>query len=340
MREIITSTTAALTPPPEAERAEAAKGGTRDRHDAWMAGWSCLHEIELAPVPAPLPAPAEITVAAWNIERCKCVEDSAALIRAAGADVVLATEMDWGMARSGQRHATRDLAVALGMGYAFGVEFVELGTGDAYETSLFAGTPNAAGLHGNAILSRLPLRHVAVIPIAPEGHWFGQSPKGDAQYRVGGRMAITAQIDLAGGPLALTAVHYESESDAAGRDAQTARMLAGLAAHHGDMPGVIGGDLNTADLGGMARAQVLCRPDAAEPGFARLRAAGFDWTACNTGAPTTRAAPGRPVRYPLRRLDWLFARGADTHAPAVLPALSETGDYLSDHEMIITKVHL
>ncbi|MBT6727211.1 MAG: hypothetical protein HOA75_10715 [Deltaproteobacteria bacterium] len=39
-------------------------------------------------------------------------------------------------------------------GYAFRVEFVELGLGDPPETAEFNGVPNEHGLHGNAILSR------------------------------------------------------------------------------------------------------------------------------------------------------------------------------------------
>ncbi|MBT7205226.1 MAG: hypothetical protein HN867_17330 [Deltaproteobacteria bacterium] len=66
----------------------------------------------------------------------------------------MATEVDWGMARSKHRHTTKELAERLGWGYAFRVEFVELGLGDPPETAEFNGVPNEHGLHGNAILSR------------------------------------------------------------------------------------------------------------------------------------------------------------------------------------------
>ncbi len=338
MRPIVTTTTDALPLPPLAERQEAAKGGDRAAHDRFLNAWPAMHAVELWPAPLSLPLPRALTVAAWNIERCKRVEDSADLLRAIGADVVLATEMDYGMARSGQRHTTRDLAAELGFGYVYGVEFTELGTGDAYETGLFADTPNDAGLHGNAILSRYPLSRPCLIPVTEDGTWFDSSLKGDGQYRVGARMAIAAQVETAGGPLTLAAVHYESESDAQGRADQTAVMLAGLAAQYGDGPCVIGGDLNTAALAGQPRGLVLNAPQRVEPSFDLFAGAGFDWRTANTGAPTTRAAPGRPVRYPLKTLDWLFVRGVMAEGAAVQDAVSDTGHYLSDHELITARI--
>jgi hypothetical protein len=48
-------------------------------------------------------------------------------------DVILLTEMDVGMARSGNLHTTRLLAHALGMNYAWGLEFIELTNGNEKE---------------------------------------------------------------------------------------------------------------------------------------------------------------------------------------------------------------
>lgn len=352
MRKPITQTAAALSPPTAAERAEAARAGlgagAAEAHGAYMAAWPALTQIELrdpasgtapapdtTPAPDTAPAPEAVTIAAWNLERCKRIGPSAALLRAAGADIVLATEMDWGMARSGQHHTTRDLAEALGMGYVYGVEFVELGTGDAYETGLFADVPNSHGLHGNAILSRLPLRGAALVPLDDGGAWYTASPKGDGQLRVGGRMAMAAQVDLAGGPVTLAAAHYESESTPQSRAAQSARLMAALDALYGDGPAVVGGDLNTAALVGLTPGQVLAATP--EPSFAQFASGGYGWRGLNTGAPTTRAAPGKPVRYPLLRLDWLFARGVLGHSPRDWPAIGARGEYLSDHELITAR---
>ena len=49
------------------------------------------------------------------------------------ADIIILNEMDIGMARSGNHHTTRLLAYALGLNFAWGLEFVELTNGDQKE---------------------------------------------------------------------------------------------------------------------------------------------------------------------------------------------------------------
>ncbi len=338
MRDPVRETTPSLPTPSQDARREAASGPrSLQTHSGLLANWDCLTHLEVQQ-PTPSDVPATITVAAWNIERCKRVPESADLLRQSGADIVLATEMDLGMARSSQHHTTRDLAAALGMGYAFGVEFVELGTGDAYETSLFADEPNDHGLHGNAILSRYPLENVALLPLDEGGTWFAGTPKNDGQFRIGGRMAMAAQI----GGVTFVAVHYESESDAQGRADQTRRMLDLIEAEYGSGPCVIGGDLNTAAFADlpMSGGEILANPAPVEPSFTAFQDAGFAWQSANAPGMTTRAAPGRSVRYPLKKLDWLFVRGLSASDPAILAAVCDRGDYLSDHELITAKVAL
>lgn len=286
----------------------------------------------------PAEAPEEFTVAAWNIERCKRVPESARLLEQVGADVVLATEVDWGMARSGQVHTTRALAQALGMGYAFGVEFVELGTGDPYETRHFAGQSNEAGLHGNAILSRYPLEQVSLIPLDGGGDWYVRAPQGDDQLRVGGRMAMAAKITTVAGPLLCVSVHFESESTPESRGEQARVLLDQLDTRYGPLPCIIGGDLNTAGLIGVHRDEVRQQPQRHEPAFDVFAQAGFGWQEANTGLHTKRTAPGREARYPLPRLDWLLVRGRDCSEPRDWAALSEEAEYLSDHEVVSVRL--
>jgi len=341
MRSIITRNVSHMAPPSPEQREDATRHGGDAAYNADLQNsLPCLTSVEVRPPAVHFPKPAALTVATWNMERCKRVEESAALIRQSGADVVLAIEMDWGMARSAQRHTTQELAETLGMGYAYGVEFVELGTGDPYETNLFGDVPNMHGLHGNAILSRYPLLNAALVPLDAGGLWFVTQPKNDGQFRIGGRMGVTAQIETNTGPLTLGVVHYESESDPALRASQTARFLEGVEQLYGTGPAVLGGDLNTIDLmdGTRSGMQILSSPETIEPSFAAYAAAGFDWRRANTGYPTTRAAPGKPVRYPLLILDWLFTRGVHAGAPQIWPAVSDAGAYLSDHEMITARV--
>ncbi|MGR3802948.1 endonuclease/exonuclease/phosphatase family protein [Marinibacterium profundimaris] len=341
MRPILTQTVPALeTPSQELRDAAKATGGNRAAHDRMLSDWPCMTTIELSQPPAAPPVPSELTVCAWNMERCKRVEDSATLLRAAGADVVLATEVDMGMARSGQRHTTRDLAAALGMGFIYGTEFVELGSGDPFETAEFADIPNTHGLHGNAILSRFPLRAPCLIPLDDGGLWYVSTPKNDGQHRVGGRMAMAAQIDTAQGPLTLAAAHFESESDPSLRADQARRLIEGLERQYGAGKAVIGGDLNTNWLadGTRTAAEIIADPAAVEPAFTHFAEARFDWRGSMTPGFTTRCPPGRAARYPLMILDWLMVRDVAPFGPRIWPAVSSAGLYLSDHEMLSTRV--
>lgn len=341
MRRLVEQTTSTIASPDLNMRNQAATAdAVQSNHDSYLEAWPCFQTIELVQPPTELPKPEVLNIVAWNIERCKKVEESAALLTRIGADVVLATEMDIGMARSAQRHTAKDLAGELGFGYIYGVEFVELGTGDSYETGLYSGIQNKHGLHGNAILSRFPLISPKLIPLDDSGLWYVSAPKADGQRRVGGRMALSAQIDCFFGKLSLTAVHYESESDPCYRELETQTLIEGLSQAYDSHASIIGGDFNTAALSGKSIKSCLDAPHIYEPCFTIFKNAGFDWRSANTGSPTTRAAPGKPVRYPLTRLDWLFCRGVATQEAAVYPAICSSGHYLSDHELIAVQVSL
>ncbi len=327
-----------LHPPPAAERLEAATTwGQATAHEAWRQRWSCLHEVEVVPPPVHPEAPEDtLRVGAWNLERCKHVEAAAALIRDQGVEVVLASEMDWGMARSAQRHTTRELAQALGWGYAFGVEFVELGMGDPREAEAFRGQMNEAGLHGNAILSRWPLESVQRVALDDGGLWYVTDPKQSAEYRVGGRMALVARMSTARGPLYVVSAHYESESTPSGRQEQTERLLEAVTREAKGAPVILGGDLNTNELRTprVPDPALVAHPDRWEPCFRAFAHAGFTWREANTGQVTTRLHPHHPPDAPHYLLDWLLHRSCAVEHPVVTPAVGPDSLLISDHELI------
>ena len=72
------------------------------------------------------------------------------------SDVLLLTELDYGMARSSNQHVARELARELEMAYAFAPCYVNLSKGSGLESA--AAGENAEALHGNAVLSRWPIR--------------------------------------------------------------------------------------------------------------------------------------------------------------------------------------
>jgi len=328
MRDLITRRAGALPAPDPILLADAALAPD-DSHDRFATQVPALTAVEHRPGPdESAPLPGRLRVAAWNAERLKYAAPSAALLR--GADVVLLTEADIGMARSGNRHTVRDLAEALGMGWAYGVEFVELGLGDARESEWHADEDNRIGLHGNAILSRHRLVDPVIIPLDAGGTWF--AGRTGSQRRLGGRMAVAARLD-APRPLWLVAAHLESHSDATDRGRQAERLVAAIDRLVPAGAGVVlGGDFNTTEAPGPLDAT------GAEPLFAVLRDAGFDWRRCNAPGPTQRTRPdGTPVP-PFAKLDWLFTRNADAEAPETIAAVDAEGHAISDHEVVAATV--
>jgi hypothetical protein len=95
-----------------------------------------------------------LRIAALNAERLADRAAVRGLMTRAGAHATLLSEVDLGMARSGNVHNLRELTAGSGEGYLYGVEFVELDLGSEDEIRRHAGARNAAGLHGNWRSSR------------------------------------------------------------------------------------------------------------------------------------------------------------------------------------------
>ena len=315
---------------------------TRARHDALALEIAALNAVEYRPPQADHLLDGTLRLAAWNAERLKFGPASAALFETLKPDLILLSEADIGMARSGNRHTVAELAVALGMGYAYGIEFVELGLGDDREEEWHQGERNTAGFHGNAILSRYPLNDFALIRLDAGGRWFGARPdltKGPAQRRIGGRMALAARIGDS--DLVAVTVHLESDSTALDRAAQTERLLAALQRRYGEVPMVIGGDCNTSALPtGDSQRGWSNRCDVFEPMFGAMAEHGFDWREANDMQSTQRQRPdGRP-KPPFRRIDWIFTRGVTPSDARTVAAVDGNDSAISDHEALVVDLVL
>lgn len=338
MKPVIDDIVSHIDGPPESLRAEAlAVPALPETHDRLVMRIPALQALEASAPLANSERPVR-RIGAWNTERCKYLYESATLLDAAGVDVVLLSEMDHGMARSGNRHTARDLAARLGMGYLFATEFVELDLGDAREKAWHAGERNLHGLHGNAILSRVALRDPARVALDDGAVWFRPGTYQD-QRRIGGRCAVTAIVDLATGPALLASLHLESHSSPEDRAVQVGRLLEAIEARHGAIPALIAGDLNTAALPRGAdpddRHQGwFVDPAPLEPLFELASSAGFRWSDCNTPGPTERTRPDGAPLPPFRRIDWMLARGIPLAAPRVWPAVDTRGTAISDHDLI------
>ncbi len=348
--EIHSSVTAALPAPGHAEiTAALIAEPTQAEHDRIARNVTALTAIEYRP-PETVAAPRRpLRLVAWNAERLKYAEASAALMRGLDPDLVLLSETDIGMARSGNRHTTADLAAALDMGYAYGVEFVELGLGDDREREWHKGQRNHAGLHGNAILSRLPLHDLNLIRLDAGGRWFMDRVNGKAngvQRRLGGRMALAARVVTDEGDLVVVSLHLESDSDPVARAQQMTRLLQAINGCYGNARMAIGGDCNTAALPEVAPERPedakawFSRCETYEPLFGVMQQAGFGWRTANDTAATQRRRPdGKPVP-PFRRIDWLFTRGLAGSAPRTVAAVDAAGAAISDHDALTVELEI
>jgi endonuclease/exonuclease/phosphatase family metal-dependent hydrolase len=198
------------------------------------------------------------------------------------ADVLVLNELDWGMKRSDYRAVVKDLAAALKMNWAYGVEFVEVDP-KVLGTQSFANVENETerkeleelfstdkarllGLHGTAILSRYPLRDVKLVPFKYQAYdWYNGEKKygsiesgkrkgasllfGESivrEVRRGGRTNLIATIDVPDLPereVTIVATHLENRTTPKGRVKQLDELL--------DMirpiphPVIVAGDMNT-----------------------------------------------------------------------------------------------
>ena len=322
------------------------------------------------------PAKPSYRLLAWNIERG--IEFTAQAEEFRGhdylrsADVLLLTETDVGMARSGNRNIARDLARELGLNYAFAPCYLNLSKGAGVESE--SAGENDLGLHGNALLSRYPLRNPRRIALGN-----GRDKMRGREKRLGQQAAIAAEIDLPGLPLTACSVHLDAQSRQRHRRDQMELVIDGLPPGG---PAVIAGDWNTTTFdSSSARAVIIgyfvrlmfgvnnmikghfLRPYALfeRDLFQLLERSGFDWRSSNVLDERTTSYDVEDakthknlrewvpewcfdfVRWALRdfngkcplKIDWFATRGVSPKDPVVLHEFREGRvPPLSDHDAI------
>lgn len=260
--------------------------------------------------PAPRPLGPTLRAAFWNIERgsefewirlalgdpdgftaaangrqeidpdkAEEIHGQARLLR--DSDLVILNEVDLGMTRSDYRDVAAELADALGMNYAFGVEFIEV---DRLELGLETPpVPSDAdrgpflaamqldqaryrGLHGSAILSRYPISSARLLRLEPCYDWYHREKREIAalekgrrlaadtlflerigrEVRLGNRMALIADLEVPESPtgtVTVAAVHLENKCPPKCRQRQLREVLEDL--RRVVNPIVLAGDLNS-----------------------------------------------------------------------------------------------
>lgn len=292
----------------------------------------CFRSIECGHQGLEQSLPCHFRVVAWNVERCLDVPASAALLRQYNPDIVLLSEMDNGMARTQQRHTTKALAKELGMYYLYGVEFLELALGSEIERKLATDNFNSKGWHGNAILSKVPFKSVAMLRFDDHGHWFQGQKVGEhfGEARIGGRMALLAEVITEQGNLLLASTHLESNvnQDIHYREQQMLMLAQACQMFKPDIPVIIGGDLNT----GNNLAEGLDHH--AEPIFRSMEQLGYHWQA-NPEGVTTHYSRITLRQTRQQKLDWFCAKQIDCSHSEILSSFTLDGTPLSDHEPIL-----
>ena len=187
----------------------------------------------------PAPPRSQYRLLAWNVERGIQFERQLEALRdhyyLKTCDVLLLTETDLGMVRSGNRAVALELARELGMYYAFAPCYLNLSKGAGVEHEMDG--KNKLGLHGNAILSRYPIRRVRTIPLKN-----GKDKMAGREKRLGRQVSLVGEIEFPNYSLTAASVHLDAQSSQRHRHDQMRDVLNGL---HADGPVVIGGDWNT-----------------------------------------------------------------------------------------------
>ncbi|MDQ3800300.1 MAG: endonuclease/exonuclease/phosphatase family protein [Acidobacteriota bacterium] len=178
---------------------------------------------------------------AWNIERGNRFEGIVEALKnhpqLKDRDVLLLTELDYGMARSGNRFVARELAQQLKLNYAFAPVYIALQKGSGVEAQV-AGE-NTKSLHGLALFSKYPLRNVHAIPLPN-----GKDKMLGKEKRLGHLRALIAEVEHPAGVFRAVTLHLDAHSSRRHRQRQMRIVLEHLEALPA-LPTVIGGDWNT-----------------------------------------------------------------------------------------------
>lgn len=222
----------------------------------------------------------------WNIERGTRLESILEFLRKYKADLIFLQEVDLNARRTRRLDVAREIARSLQLNFVFGKEFEELTQGSK-------GSP---AYQGQATLSPWPIKNARLIRFRKqttfwEPHWY--LPRIEPfQERLGGRIALAADVEIPGQTLATYNLHLESKESDALRVSQLGEVLADAFACKRDWLTLIAGDLNLNASEGEAGAA--------------LKRAGFRDA---VGLPSVRTRPARGLLDPGRSIDWIFLAG-------------------------------
>ena len=182
--------------------------------------------------------PDSIRVVDWNIDRGLQLGGVIEFLADAKADLLILQEVDMNAKRTHRLNVAREIAQKLQMNYVFGREFQEL----------TQGSRNSPAFHGQATLSPWPLSNARVLRFQRQSNfwrprWYLPDTE-PFQERIGGRMALVVDVNLAGRWLVSYNMHLESRGDASLRQAQLRECLRDSKQYKPSTPIVLAGDMN------------------------------------------------------------------------------------------------
>jgi endonuclease/exonuclease/phosphatase family metal-dependent hydrolase len=182
-----------------------------------------------------------ISALAWNIERGSRFSGIVHALKnhpqLKDRDILFLTELDHGMARSGNRFVAKELGDALQMRFAFAPIYIALQKGSGVEE--FVEGENTHAIHGLAMFSRYPMRNVHAVPLPN-----GKDKMWGKEKRLGRLRALIADIEHPAGTFRAVTIHLDALCSRAHRHRQMKIIL-----DHLDtlppLPVILGGDWNT-----------------------------------------------------------------------------------------------
>ena len=201
-----------------------------------------LNAVVVENFASPLGKTAEgVSALAWNIERGIQLEGIIDALKnhpeLKDRDLLLLTELDYGMARSGNRFVAQEIARELGLNYAFAPVYIALQKGSGVEAAVEG--ENSRSVHGLALFSKYPIRNVHAIPLPN-----GKDKMWGKEKRLGHLRALIADIAHPAGEFRAVTVHLDAHCSRAHRRRQMKIILDHLETLP-PMPTLIGGDWNT-----------------------------------------------------------------------------------------------
>ena len=230
--------------------------------------------------------PSSLRMVDWNINRGEKLPGIIEFLAGANADILILQEADLNARRTHRLNVAEEIARKLQMNYVFGREFEEL----------VQGSKRSPAYHGQATLSKWPISNPRLIRFSRQSNfwqprWF--LPRVEPfQERLGGRIALVTEINIAGSRLLTYNLHLESRSNDDLRLSQVQEVLSDVARQDHQCPIVIAGDFNL---------------DASKAGVASaLSNAGFQDAVV---APRTPTTPGHYLFESGSKIDFAFVRG-------------------------------